>query len=705
MSDVVKRFLALLDDVRDSGAGWSARCPAHDDGHASLSVAEGDDGRVLVTCHAGCSTEHVVRAIGWSMADLFDRRRSPASSATARRQLAAVSTGAGRTVPDKTPAQREPRKGLTLAEYAEAKKLPLEFLQDLGLIQFTYLGKPAVKMPYRNQEGAEAQARFRISMQKNRFRWRKGSKPTLYGLERLAAARRVGYVVLVEGESDAQTMWLHDLPALGLPGASTWQPNWAPLLDGLDVYVWQEPGEGGETMVQRLAESLPQARVLVPPEGLKDISDFHCQGGDVIALMQELEGRAQSLGQLLEDRISRERDRLLIEAGDLPQAPDILAELERLVQELGLAGEARNARLLYLTLTTRLLDHPVSVAVKGPSSGGKSFLTETVLRTMPEEAYHRYTSMSDKALLYTDLDLKHRFLVVMEGTALKGDMAAYIMRSLLSEGGLDHQTVVKGDDGMEGKHLRVEGPTGLLVTTTSDALDAELETRLFSIEVEDDTRQTQAILLTMADKANRQVLDVPDMGSWHALQQWLQTGQHQVAVPYARWVAENTMCALLRLRRDFKAVLQLIKAHAILHQKNRTRYEDGRIVANLADYRVVYELVAHLVAESAGVAVSGTVRETVEAVRRHMISTRSAAKIDDIARELEVDYSTAGRRLRKAHGLGYLSKNRGRKMVYWTGNRLPAKVAVLPSPQLLAGALVGEGGGSISSETGAKLPN
>ena len=29
-------------------------------------------------------------------------------------------------------------------------------------------------------------------------------------------------VVLVEGESDAQTLWLHGYPALGLPGASTW---------------------------------------------------------------------------------------------------------------------------------------------------------------------------------------------------------------------------------------------------------------------------------------------------------------------------------------------------------------------------------------------------------------------------------------------------------------------------------------------------
>ena len=37
-----------------------ARCSAHDDGTRSLSVKLGDDGRVLLKCHAGCTTESVV---------------------------------------------------------------------------------------------------------------------------------------------------------------------------------------------------------------------------------------------------------------------------------------------------------------------------------------------------------------------------------------------------------------------------------------------------------------------------------------------------------------------------------------------------------------------------------------------------------------------------------------------------------------------
>lgn len=50
---------------------WSARCPAHDDRTASLEFADGKDGHTVVCCHAGCSVENIVTAMGLSMVDLF----------------------------------------------------------------------------------------------------------------------------------------------------------------------------------------------------------------------------------------------------------------------------------------------------------------------------------------------------------------------------------------------------------------------------------------------------------------------------------------------------------------------------------------------------------------------------------------------------------------------------------------------------------
>ena len=48
-----------------------AKCPAHDDRVPSLSIAGGDDGRVLVKCFAGCSFDEVIAAIGIPAEVLF----------------------------------------------------------------------------------------------------------------------------------------------------------------------------------------------------------------------------------------------------------------------------------------------------------------------------------------------------------------------------------------------------------------------------------------------------------------------------------------------------------------------------------------------------------------------------------------------------------------------------------------------------------
>ena len=71
MSAAVDNVLARLDRVHRSGRGWTARCPAHDDHRPSLSINEGNDGRALVKCHAGCERTEIVAAMGLEMRDLF----------------------------------------------------------------------------------------------------------------------------------------------------------------------------------------------------------------------------------------------------------------------------------------------------------------------------------------------------------------------------------------------------------------------------------------------------------------------------------------------------------------------------------------------------------------------------------------------------------------------------------------------------------
>jgi hypothetical protein len=125
---------------------------------------------------------------------------------------------------------------------------------------------------------------------------------------------------------------------------------------------------------------------------------------------------------------------------------------------LPVSGEVRTARLLYLALTSRVLERPVSVAVKGPSSGGKTFLVERVLDFFLDGAYHALTAMSARALAYSEEPIKHRFLVFFEAEGMASDFATYLVRSLLSEGRLRYEFVEKTSEGLRVRLIEREGP-------------------------------------------------------------------------------------------------------------------------------------------------------------------------------------------------------------------------------------------------------
>lgn len=663
----VEEFLGRLERVKRNGTGWRARCPGHDDTNPSMSVSEGDDGRVLVKCWAGCTAEAIVAALGLEIRDLYPRG------------------GGGASYPRRTPATVQHPVGCTLEQYAEAKRLPADFLRGLGLSEIVYMKSPAVRIPYLGADGTELCVRFRVAVAGEvTVRAKAGSKLCLYGLNRLEQAREAGYVVIEEGESCAQTSWLHGFPALGLPGASSWnEQRDAEHLDGIGtVYVLIEPDRGGEAVLRWLQASSVRDRVrLVRLDGAKDVSELYLADPD--RFVERFEAALQAAIPWAEhERVAAEiRTRRAWElAGPLARERRILDVFERDLERMGVAGEARVAKLIYLSLTSRFLPRPVSNAVKGPSGGGKSYLVERVCEFFPPDAYYPLTAMSERALAYGTEPLRHRFLVLYEAAGLESDFASYLVRSLLSEGKVRYETVEKGPNGLEPRLIEREGPTGLIVTTTAVALHPENETRLLSMQVTDTPEQTRSVLLSLADEHPE-----PDRAAWRDLQTWLAGVEHRVVIPYARPLAELVPPVAVRLRRDFGAILALIRAHAVLHQVHRDRDGQGRVVATIDDYQVVRELVADLISEGAEATVPTTVRETVEAVAS--IAAGEGVSLTKLAAELGIDKSAAARRWQAARRRGHLTNEetkRGTPARLKLADPLPDDVEILPSPDRLA---------------------
>jgi hypothetical protein len=370
--------------------------------------------------------------------------------------------------------------GCSVEEYAKAKKLPVELLRKLGISDYVdtrWPGERVLRIPYRDRESQEAAVRLRIALHgADRFLWRKGSRACLYGLWRLGACARVHaesenpdppspYVVLVEGESDAQTLWHHGIEALGLPGAGTWREERdAHHLDSMErIYVVVEADEGGDAVLGWLADSRIRDRVwLVRPVRFKDVSALHVADPERFKpRWREAIGSAEPWREKAAQLETAERHELTERCGALVSQPRILDHFATDLRAWGIVGEERTAKLIYLAATSRLLEKIISIAIKGPSAAGKSVVAERTLAFFPPTAFYALTAMSERGLIFVDEDMRHRMLVIYEAQGFSGDLQSYLIRSLLSEGCIRYQTTGKGENGeIVGRVIQREGPTG-----------------------------------------------------------------------------------------------------------------------------------------------------------------------------------------------------------------------------------------------------
>jgi hypothetical protein len=207
--------------------GANARCPAHEDEHGSLSINDGENGKTLLKCHAGCSQVAVIEAL---------QRRG---------------------------IWPKPSSELTVAELAAAKGLPEKLLLESGCCDDTHKGRPVIRMEYRDASGNISCLRYRGALAANgsdmRFWFRRGDKQQLFGLWRLKPEP----VIVVEGETDAIALWSAGFNSIGVPSAAAWKDARfaASLNDCHTVFVHVEPDGGGKKFRSAFERSKLKDRV------------------------------------------------------------------------------------------------------------------------------------------------------------------------------------------------------------------------------------------------------------------------------------------------------------------------------------------------------------------------------------------------------------------------------------------------------------
>jgi hypothetical protein len=141
-----------------------------------------------------------------------------------------------------------------------------------------------------------------------------------------------------------------------------------------------------------------------------------------------------------------------------------------------------------------------------------------------------------------------------------------------------------------------------------------------------------------------------------------------------------------RLFRDVKATFALVRAHALLHQKNRRKQADGSIKATLGDYKAVRPLVKDIVAQGIDAGVSKAVRRVVEAATK-LLKTAPHVSGGQLAAEMNRDKGNISRHTTAAIEGGYLRNlqdGKGKMAQYVLGDPMPLDTDVLPTVKAVA---------------------
>lgn len=251
----VDDILQRLERVKKVPNGWEGCCPAHDDKQASLGIAEADDGRTLLTCRAGCTTEAVVARMGLEMKDLYVEELKPA----------------------------EP----------EVIDVTYPYVDEAGTLLYEVVRWKPKRFQQRKPDGNGG------------WEWKLGDvRRVLYRLPELIEAVKTGRrIYLPEGEKDCEAIIAAGAFATtNVGGAQAWKPEYVDFLRGAHVFIVADRDGPGVKRAHTIAASLEgvaaSVRILQAKTG-KDAAD-HLAAGHTLGELEVLDEGKPADGLVLE---------------------------------------------------------------------------------------------------------------------------------------------------------------------------------------------------------------------------------------------------------------------------------------------------------------------------------------------------------------------------------------------------------------------
>jgi DNA primase len=244
--------------------------------------------------------------------------------------------------------------------------------------------------------------------------------------------------------------------------------------------------------------------------------------------------------------------------------PDLMQWTQDTLVKTGIVGEPINAFVMYIAMTSRLYDDPVSVICLSQSGTGKSYLLERVAKCFPSSDIIENTQFSDNSFYYWKEGIRGKIILIedMEGA----QNVEYPMREMITKKYLTKTVVHKDSKGnMQTIQHRVDGPATFLGCTTKEKMFEDNANRCILLYLDASTAQDQAIMLYQK-QVRAGIIDKKQEKEQQTLLQNMQSLLHPKAVvnPFAPLI--DLPHSVLKPRRSIGILLSFIEVITLYHQ-------------------------------------------------------------------------------------------------------------------------------------------
>lgn len=328
------------------------------------------------------------------------------------------------------------------------------------------------------------------------------------------------------------------------------------------------------------------------------------------------------------------------EAIEALRKPKLLQNTIEQLQQSGIQGEEENALILYLAMTSRKMQDPLSVVCLAKSGTGKSYLMERVAMCIPWEDQKEHTQFTGNAFYYYKREEIRNKVFLIED--LQGALnALFPIRELQSKKRISKTVARKGRDGkLETVTLVVEGPVSVIAVTTEESIYEDNANRSILIYLNDSKEQDERVMNYQRNKRAGLI----DTHKEQQVQEKLQQIQKvlepiKVINPYAPLI--DLPEHFPKKRRALPILLNFIEAITFYHQYQReqkTEKESGEVYieSTTEDIRNGYKYLQHVLLRRSD-ELDGGVRDFYEQLKM-ILETKglNAFKVSEIRHELQL---------------------------------------------------------------------